>query len=144
LGAPEEARRKYLVLLQHAGTTSADLLRAARARQGGNAYTQQALEAAARDVIEAMKKLLLATNALQVRQWQAHADERAHTHKEREMHIQPPYTLVHGWACAARALSASGDEVAGTAAGGDGARGSAFGDHYPGPTRGQADGTQTR
>jgi len=71
---PEEAKRKYLVLLQQAGVTNIQLLQAARALNGAPADpdAKRALSAAANAVIESMKNLLLATNALQV----SHAHRR--------------------------------------------------------------------
>ena len=57
------------MLLQQAGVTNGQLLQAAKALNTApsDAQAKLALNGAARAVIESMKKLLIATNALQVR-----------------------------------------------------------------------------
>ena len=65
----EDARGKYVLLLRQAGVTNAHLLDAAKAVVVAptDAQAKNGLDTCARDVIESMKKLLVATNALQVR-----------------------------------------------------------------------------
>jgi len=82
------------VLLQQAGVTNIQLLQAARALNGAptDPDAKRSLSAAANAVIESMKNLLLATNALQV--WPTHTHPAASAKKKVRSPVAPTPSMV--------------------------------------------------